>query len=405
MEPNALPFGLTALFLCLVSAPASGHISYVRVLPDDASDTDSLLVHVQGAMPDGCWEAPTEGLARLIETNIVLVDLYAVDHHVGDAFCASPGPEYDVLIPAGHLKPGTYLFVVSEHHGSMRDPQPIVLTHEMTVYATGSTELKNWKGGQTPYGVRYGANRRVDNRWEVRQKSMPDSIRERSRDLREDLDGDGLEEVIQFSWKMNKNSDRDTFLVRVNEVEYRGTGNNLAGWCFVQDIDSTDAFKELAIPESGPSDDYAITYLYYDGAGIHEVGTIPGYPDGVSVNGSGRVVGERRGSILQTWYYPAVFELNAAHRLTSIPQGLYPMYTRCVVSQPFPLVASPEDPTIVGVPAPGDSIMIVASDDARWCLVELATGQWGWFEVVEYDIVLPARLPAHQLMQGLSYAD
>lgn len=392
---------LPSLIWFLASAgPVGARIEQVRILPQDISETDSLHIEVRGKLPDGCWATLQNGYARLIETNVVLVDLYTKDNWSADAKCKPDSSEYKLLIRSEPLKAGVYLIVVSEHHASPRNPKPDIKVLETPIYAQGSIDLKSWGQIQGLYGIRYSSSRHVDHRSELRSK-----LKEPRRDhLQVDLNGDGRPDNVRFSWKTDAHAPWDSILVRVNDAEYRGIGDNVDGHVLVQDIDSTDAFKELAIPESGPSDDNATTYLYYDGTQIRFMGKVPGSVSEIQGDGSGRIVTQERGSVLQTWFHPSVFALDQSHKLVKIPQALYPMGTRCVVRKPFPLVASPDNPAVVYVTAPGDSIVIVASDDLRWCLVELPAGEWGWFEV-DGTTILPEGLAAYQLMDGLSYAD
>jgi hypothetical protein len=118
---------------------------------------------------------------------------------------------------------------------------------------------------------------------------------------------------------------------------------------------------------------------------------------------SARAVNQK--PILQTWFYPVTFVLNADHQIQAVNQPLYPMGTRCTVRLPFDIRSSPEDSTVVAHLVRGDSLEIVASDDLHWCIIELKSGLWGWIEVFEYGRAEPNGKSWSDFLEGLNYAD
>ncbi len=81
------------------------------------------------------------------------------------------------------------------------------------------------------------------------------------------------------------------------------------------------------------------------------------------------------------------------------------MGTRCTVKRAFPLAVSQTDSTTITVLQPGDRVVILATDDESWCLVETEDAIWGWFKILDYDSVLPLRIRASEVFEGLSGAD
>jgi hypothetical protein len=228
-----------------------------------------------------------------------------------------------------------------------------------------------------------------------------------------DIDGDGAPDRIVFEGK----PDGDTFKIIVNGIRYEGKGNRISGRYEIVDIDMTDGLKEIAVPEWGPSDDYATTFIRYISGKFIYMGKIPGSGKMMSVDGSGIIHTMVRGSFLHTWYFPATFVLDKKHTLHMVEQPIYPMRVpsaddfwnftngaQCTTKQRFPLLASQKDTTIVATMMPGEKFTIVASDNQRWCVVQTSVGTWGWFEVVR-GIVFPAGVRAFDLMDGLCMAD
>jgi hypothetical protein len=215
-----------------------------------------------------------------------------------------------------------------------------------------------------------------------------------------DVNRDGRIDHVQFSVEDNRSS----YTLSINDATYTGEGWAIGNSFSLCDIDSSDSYLEIAVSESGPSDDYATYFHYYDGKAIHSMGVIPG-SHAVQVDGSGRVRTQRRGRILQTWFYPCVFSIDGSRMLRPVHQELYPMGTACTMKRSLGLLASRSDSSIVVVVRPGDRVVIEASDDTTWSVVRAPNGVWGWFKVTGYSSVMPSGIAAGDLFDGLSYAD
>jgi hypothetical protein len=215
-----------------------------------------------------------------------------------------------------------------------------------------------------------------------------------------DLDRDGRLDSVRVEF----GADKWRYTIFVNDQRVEDHGEVLLGTFGIVDIDTTDAFLEIAIPQEGPSDDYEVHFHYYDGHGIRKVGSVPGTTR-MRFNGLGRIYTECRGQILHTWFCPCVFALERDHRLEQLRQSLYQMGTRCTVKRAFPLAVSQTDSTTITVLQPGDKVVILATDDKSWCLVETEDATWGWFKISGYDSVLPPHVRASEVFEGLSYAD
>jgi hypothetical protein len=230
-----------------------------------------------------------------------------------------------------------------------------------------------------------------------------------------DLDGDGKPDRVVFEGSPGGYA----FTVTVNGIRYDGDGDHISGKFEIVDIDSTDGLREIAIPQSGPSDDYSTTFLIYRQGKIQKIGKIPGTYD-LKVDGAGIIHTMVRGKILHTWFFPGAFVLDKKHIPHMVEQPLYPMETpyvgergylrytmgtECTTKQSFQLRASPTDSTIVRTLNPGEKFKIMASDNKRWCVVQTSMGTWGWFEVVRYNKVVPLGIEAGELMDGLCMAD
>jgi hypothetical protein len=169
----------------------------------------------------------------------------------------------------------------------------------------------------------------------------------------------------------------------------------------VTDIDTTDAFKELAVREEGPSDDPRTYFFRYVDGSIVSMGHVPG---NAVADGSGKLRTSHRGNILHTWWYPAEYQVNPSHQLEFLERPLYEMGAAVKVLQVLPLYSAPDSTTVVGSLDPGQAATIVATDDRKWCLVETPEGLSGWF-AVERGEVQGTGSQAHEVFEGLSFAD
>jgi hypothetical protein len=228
--------------------------------------------------------------------------------------------------------------------------------------------------------------------------------------LEADLNGDGHRDTIVFvcydpySCFGQGNSSYERFILDIESCFVISRGNNLDGVFHVVDIDTTDAYEELAVPESGQSGDFATQFYYFTGDSIIFMGTLPGTYD-LKVNGSGQIQTMRRGSILHTWFYPASYTLTDSHHLEFVRQDLYIMNQPVTLRSDLALQKSPTDSALAVVLHPGQKGTIVGSDDRRWCLFETEDGIKGWFAVERFSRIVGTHKRASDVFDGLSYAD
>jgi hypothetical protein len=215
---------------------------------------------------------------------------------------------------------------------------------------------------------------------------------------------DGQKDYVLFVCLKTGSDGYDHYLLEVNGEITAGRGEELDGLFKIVDIDTTDKLKEIAIPESGPSDDYVTSLYYYDGSSLVFMGSFPGTYD-FKVDGSGEVRTVRRGSILHTWSYPARYRLAAGHKLVPVEEQFYPMNCHATVLTQLALQASPTDSRIAYILRRGQRVNILGSDDRKWCLVETEDGVRGWFAVEDYSLVVGTGKQAHEVFDGLWYAD
>jgi len=220
-----------------------------------------------------------------------------------------------------------------------------------------------------------------------------------------DLNDDRV--IDQISYQISRaKGEMDLFLLHVNGLRVEIEGENLKSDIEIVDIDPTDSFKEIAVSDYGPSNDYRTFFYFYDGKNLISMGKTQGIPGlNMTFPGDGTFTTQTRGEILQTWFYEDQFRLTDAHLLENIPQDLYEMNTPIIVLQSIPLQKSRTDTEQVAMLEIGEIATILSSDNKEWCLVETSTGVQGWFAVENFNIIKDTNLSSTDVFEGLSMAD
>lgn len=216
-----------------------------------------------------------------------------------------------------------------------------------------------------------------------------------------DLNGDKKTDSIKFECEPGDSN----FTLNINGSTFTGNGDNLDGSIFLCNIDKDDKYKELAITESGPSDDSATHFFYYDGKEIVPMGRVQGSGYSIKIDGSGVFTTSTRGEILQTWFYTDKYRLSKEHKLENIPQEMYTMNTVVTVRKPISLKKDKNDSSETLDLAPFDIVLIRASDNKEWCLVEDSSGNKGWLQIEGFYNIKGTDLTASDVFGGLCFAD
>ena len=92
---------------------------------------------------------------------------------------------------------------------------------------------------------------------------------------KEDLNSDGIPDVIEYSFNVNNpmNPMRNISF-KINDSIITLRLENPSPKCYIVDINTNDEYKEVVVHEDGPSDDPISYYFYYNGKEIIEMGTL-----------------------------------------------------------------------------------------------------------------------------------
>ncbi|MDW7671711.1 MAG: hypothetical protein SCK57_08035 [Bacillota bacterium] len=216
-----------------------------------------------------------------------------------------------------------------------------------------------------------------------------------------DLDGNGREESITLQLY----SGHDLFLVTIDELSLMGMGSNVDSEIHLLDLNTDDPFLEVAVAESGPSDDYFTTFYRWTPEEFHTMGRVGGRPSaGITLNGDGTLTAQTRGQVLHTWFYDRDYRINRFGRLESVPTGFYPMDTPVTALVDLTLTAAPGRGEPIDVKA-GESLVIEASDDISFLQIRTGEGQTGYLELEGFDRIKGTDYTGSDAFGGLNYAD
>jgi hypothetical protein len=194
------------------------------------------------------------------------------------------------------------------------------------------------------------------------------------------------------------------FKIQIGEISIVAPGDNLTGDFDV--IKLSDKLAVMAVSEVGPSGDDATSYFCYEPSGhIIFMGKLPGVVKNTIYNGDGTLTTKKRGELLQTWFYDALYRVNDANRFEFVPGDLYEMNTPVTLLLDLPIMRSRTDSSVIKVLKAGEKAVIKASDDVAWCLIIGEDGTEGWFEVYDHIVIKGVDKWADKVFEGLSYAD
>lgn len=216
-----------------------------------------------------------------------------------------------------------------------------------------------------------------------------------------DLDGNGREESI----RLELYSGHSLFLLTIEDQSLMGLGENVDSVIYLLDLNTDDPFLEVAIAESGPSDDYFTTFYRWTQEGFYSMGRVGGRPNaGINVSGDGILTAQTRGQILHTWFYDRDYRINQYGHLAGVPAGFYHMGTPVTTRVDLTLTGKMGYGEPIEVKA-GELLVIESSDDIKFLQIQTSDGQIGYLEIEGFDRIKGTDYTGHDVFEGLNYAD
>lgn len=256
------------------------------------------------------------------------------------------------------------------------------------------------KDGQRKYVMSIASSGENDNLGEPVQviENIIKNIIEGSEILvNPDLNGDGDNDIVKF--------DSESRILSVNDQKIE-TDAYFFEELRIVDINENDNKKEILLIDAGPSYDYTGSFYEYDGEKLNLVDVVYGHK--VKVDGKGNISTKySKSNFLCTWYHENDYVLTDDYKINHVPRDLYHMNIKVKVKSPITLQQSRMDERKIISLEKGEEVVIVASDDKKWILVENSQGEKGWFSIKDntLDTIEGTELKAIDVFEGLPFFD
>lgn len=242
-------------------------------------------------------------------------------------------------------------------------------------------------------------------------------------ECRVDLDGDGSGETIVYEVQSADDIHKELlFLIYDSEgnfySETEGTSpvweNPLPEGFFIMDLDSKDAYLEIAVLDDGPSGDPRFYIMRYDTGKLIYMGEIfTDSPYGeLKAAGDGKIVGSGRLSVLQTWRAPFTWVVEG-NRIRLLEEEWYYPYVNSTAETTVRQkgeITLYEEPDLgaksIQLPPSGDTVTFGMTDNKNWVQFFRADGTEGWIYLEDgyYIRSKEERISVTDLFENLNMA-
>lgn len=211
-----------------------------------------------------------------------------------------------------------------------------------------------------------------------------------------DLDGDGKDEQILWDAVLDQSSWQYTTTLTVNGTDFASKLQDMGYYCesvmdywAVVDLDVSDAAREIAIFDDGPSDDPNTLFFRYADGKLTLLGAIYGMlsddGSGQTYHGDGTVDSWLRLDVLQTWFADCTYGLGSDGKLSVIPQDLYYPKGDYGLSlktlMELPLYTENNANVQAELAPAGTALTLTATDNAEWVQAQTSDGRTVWLHL------------------------
>jgi len=219
-----------------------------------------------------------------------------------------------------------------------------------------------------------------------------------------DLDGDGAVDPATVLFECEPGESCNRFRLVVEGASVAGDGENFDSTFAVMDVDTSDRQLEIAIPASGPSDDYSTRFFAWRAGRMVSLGELPGSYE-LHADGSGVVRTSIRGEVLCTWFHDAEFRLGDSGTFERIPRTSYSMNVRVAMKRELTLPGPPGHDAARVRFRKGEEVALTSSDDRSWVMVMNRSGAMGYCTIDSTGRLTAAGLEPTDVFDGLPMAD
>lgn len=222
-----------------------------------------------------------------------------------------------------------------------------------------------------------------------------------------DLNGDGKEDTVSYSLDFQDTADQPkvTFTINGKDCTDVLDQNNITIMgsysqnYYLTDLDVRDHTVEIALPDTGDSDDPATYFFRYDGKKLEYLGLVPDLLSNSSCQayGDGTIMADTRLNLLETAYTRALYQIGKDASIALRPQAWYPIlrYTGIGAQQHKHRILQNvmlytennlSAQTIELTPADG-SVIFPDTDNRNWVSVQADSGQSGYLYLSDFSTI------------------
>ena len=225
--------------------------------------------------------------------------------------------------------------------------------------------------------------------------------------VKDDLDGDGKAETVLYNMKYDYDSGQTSVSFEINGRDYSGALDSdqvsiMGGFdkqYYLTDLDSSDPYIEIAIPDSGDSDDPVTYFFRYDGKKLSYLGNVPDMLSSSACQtfGDGTILANTRLSVLETAYTSALYQVNPKGKIELVEQPWYDIeqYSGETLSAHVHEIL--QDVTVYKEPDQSAETMVLTANDGpvkfprtdnkNWVEVEVKSGAIYYLYLTDFSTI------------------
>lgn len=216
------------------------------------------------------------------------------------------------------------------------------------------------------------------------------------REANVDLDGDGTSEQIVLTVNGNRETGYSGTLTINGVATVIPNMSNLQGYFGIVDLNTSDANREIAVSDLGPSSDYVTAFYGWDDHAVVYLNRTPDVWENMSFNGDGTFEATTRAGLLDTWFYRGVYKISD-DTIVAVPQDFYAREpvsgTEVTALKNVTFQASPSDTVVSMALEAGEKANVLGCDHVQneetaiaWCSIadEAVPPNVGWFKVADF---------------------
>jgi hypothetical protein len=252
----------------------------------------------------------------------------------------------------------------------------------------------------------------LEGKWKITDIYQADPIRVAlGTEFKADLNSDNTEDTVLYGTRIEQENgyDYDMPFLEINGTEYDHqyleehfgvymTTCSQIGY-YIVDLDTADAYREIAILDEGLSDDWNTHFFRYTGKELVYCGAVTDFPDTLSFYafGDGSLTAQKRLSILQTWWAPATWKLDENSVLEEQISDIYYPFSEVedenrinYAQEDLTLFQEPDEKSETVTVKKGEKLQLTATDNKNWVQITSESGTTGWFFLHDgYEVTLP----------------